>query len=396
MDHPKKRTKTLMSFFSPAPTPVILPTPRLLAVPVRDVQVEPETPDSETVVQPETLATATRVSNVDGDIDDDIETEEVAASNDPNVVLNEADIVADPGLRIPIENMHPNIRDAARRAYILKGPCQPKGHNYPRRMIYNRNRSFHDEWFTNNPWLEYSVAKDAAFCFYCYLFKQPRVENFGVEAFTSVGFRGWKDGRELIRDHGTSKDHNKSRKCYEAFKNQRQSVSHAIDRGGKKTEEEHKGRLVVVVEIIRFLLLQALAFRGHDESSSSSNRGVFLEFLEWWKEKDNNVAYLFRKNQMTSHDIQKDICRACAEQTIKAIISDLGERHFAILVDEARDASIKEQMAFVLRYVNARGEVIERFLGLKEVADTSSLSLKMALDVLAKERSKHCSCCGID
>ncbi|CAN6234995.1 unnamed protein product [Urochloa humidicola] len=37
-------------------------------------------------------------------------------------------------------------------------------------------------------------------------------------------------------------------------------------------------------------------------------------------------------------------------------------------------------MAFVLRYVNARGEVIERFLGLKEVADTSSLSLKMALD----------------
>jgi hypothetical protein len=32
------------------------------------------------------------------------------------------------------------------------------------------------------------------------------------------------------------------------------------------------------------------------------------------------------------------------------------------------------------RYVNARGEVIERFLGLREVADTSSSSLKMALD----------------
>ncbi|CAN6239665.1 unnamed protein product, partial [Urochloa humidicola] len=109
-------------------------------------------------------------------------------------------------------------------------------------------------------------------------------------------------------------------------------------------------------------------------------RGVFLKFLEWWKEKDKIVAYLFRKNQMTSHDIQKDICRACAEQTIKAIILDLGDRHFAILVDEARDASIKEQMAFVLRYVNGRGEVIERFLGLKEVADTSSSSLKLALD----------------
>ena len=32
------------------------------------------------------------------------------------------------------------------------------------------------------------------------------------------------------------------------------------------------------------------------------------------------------------------------------------------------------------RYVNARGQVIERFLGLQEVADTTSSSLKNALD----------------
>jgi hypothetical protein len=103
--------------------------------------------------------------------------------------------------------------------------------------------------------------------------------------------------------------------------------------------------------VVRFLLLQALAFRGHDESSTSSNKGNFLELLQWYKHKDKNVANLLRTNQMTSPDIQKDICRACAEQTTKAIISDIGNRNFSILVDEARDASIKEQMAVVLRLV---------------------------------------------
>jgi hypothetical protein len=118
-------------------------------------------------------------------------------------------------------------------------------------------------------------------------------------------------------------------------------VSHVMNRGGKKMEEEYKGLLLVILGVVRFLLLQALAFRGHDESSTSSNKGNFLELLQWYKHKDKNVANLLRTNQMTSPDIQKDIC----------IISDIGNRNFSILVDEARDASIKEQMAVVLRLV---------------------------------------------
>ena len=53
---------------------------------------------------------------------------------------------------------------------------------------------------------------------------------------------------------------------------------------------------------------------------------------------------------MTSHKVQKDLCKACAEQTSIAIIAEIVDRYFAVLVDEARDASIKEQMAVVLRY----------------------------------------------
>jgi hypothetical protein len=48
---------------------------------------------------------------------------------------------------------------------------------------------------------------------------------------------------------------------------------------------------------------------------------------------------------------KKEIANATAIETLDAILKDLGESSFAILVDESRDISIKEQLAIVLRYL---------------------------------------------
>ncbi|XP_015164031.1 zinc finger MYM-type protein 1-like [Solanum tuberosum] len=77
--------------------------------------------------------------------------------------------------------------------------------------------------------------------------------------------------------------------------------------------------------------------------------------------------------------IQKDIANACAKETLKAIIGDLNGDYFGILVDESKDISHKEQMALVLRFINKNGEVVERFIGLVHVSDTSACSLKKAI-----------------
>lgn len=39
---------------------------------------------------------------------------------------------ADPEIRKPIAEYNPNIRDDIRRYYILKKPCQPKDHKFPK------------------------------------------------------------------------------------------------------------------------------------------------------------------------------------------------------------------------------------------------------------------------
>ena len=83
-------------------------------------------------------------------------------SNLDEIEINQDDIVSDPGLRKPIESFNVNIRDRIRREYASKCPCQPHNHIFSKKYGKD-NRSFRDAWFKDNIWLEYSVAKYAAF-----------------------------------------------------------------------------------------------------------------------------------------------------------------------------------------------------------------------------------------
>lgn len=62
-----------------------------------------------------------------------------------------------------------------------------------------------------------------------------------------------------------------------------------FDRGSQKQEEEYKARLLVILSIVKFVILQALAFRGHDESTSSMNKGNFKELLDLFIKKGPQV-----------------------------------------------------------------------------------------------------------
>ena len=126
---------------------------------------------------------------------------------------------------------------------------------------------------------------------------------------------------------------------------------------------------------------QGLAFRGHDESLDSSAKGNFLELLQFLADHNESINEVvqnaLKNNKLTRHNIKKKHC-----ETTNAIIKDLDNELFSVLVDESRDTSIKEQMAVVLRYVDKKRNVTERFLGIVRVVDTTALSLKIAIESL--------------
>ena len=85
---------------------------------------------------------------------------------------------------------------------------------------------------------------------------------------------------------------------------------------------------------------------------------------------------------MTSPKIQKELANACAAEITYAIVHDIGDNYFFLMIDETRDVLVKEQMGGALLYVNKNRYVIERFLAIVHVSDTSAISLKNAIDCL--------------
>ncbi|XP_020253916.1 uncharacterized protein LOC109830977 [Asparagus officinalis] len=109
-------------------------------------------------------------------------------------------------------------------------------------------------------------------------------------------------------------------------------------------------RLRAHVLVVRLLALQGIPFRGHDEKSSSSNRGNFLNF----------------------------------ELRLKNVIrEEIGVAKYCIIVDEAVMSQKKSKCLFVLRFVDTNGFIQEKSIIVKfyaqDFTSEEKESLKMQL-----------------
>ncbi|XP_052625903.1 uncharacterized protein LOC111883333 [Lactuca sativa] len=252
-------------------------------------------------------------------------TPQTQCSNQPKDNVDLKDLPKDPADRPLITSYKPNIRDDVRRAYLLQGPCQ-----------------------------------DSAYCLYCYLCGDLMRQKGGRDAFVSQGFDTWNK-KDAFRTHvgGIDSFHNKAKEKCEFLMREKQDINTFIE--------------------------NRLQFRGHDESVNSENRELYIEVLKAIRETSedifkNTLENAPKNNQLISPKIQKKLVQCFAQEVLLSIREEIGQDVFALLVDESSDVSKKEQMAIVLRYVDTLGFVKERFIGLVHVKDTSSLTLKNAIN----------------
>ena len=84
------------------------------------------------------------------------------------------------------------------------------------------------KWFNKRDWLEYSISKDAAFCFVCYLFKHEVENNCGGDAFVNGGFRAWNKPERFDKHvGGVNSAHNVA---YEKYVNLREGKKNQLSK----------------------------------------------------------------------------------------------------------------------------------------------------------------------
>ena len=116
----------------------------------------------------------------------------------------------------------------------------------------------------------------------------------------------------------------------------------------------------------------------------SANRGNFVKLVKYTADQNELVSKVVfenspKNNQLVSRKIHKNIVH-CFAEVVQSIIQEIDQGFFCLLVDEYVDVSTKQQAAVGFRYVDKKGTVKERSIGLIHVKETSSASLKCAND----------------
>ncbi|XP_071704273.1 uncharacterized protein [Rutidosis leptorrhynchoides] len=253
---------------------------------------------------------------------------------------------------------------------LQQGPYQIRLDQYPTKGTSTNPRRFYYSWFSKfSNWLEYSPTKDAAYCFLCYLSCDKPAVRIGDEAFIVKGFDKWKKVNNGIRcafaKHIGSSQHKNALLFCKNLLNQAGHIENIFENQRSESKLDNCLRLKASIDIIRWLTFQACAFRGHDESVNSSNRGNFLELLKLLASYNDEVAKVVLENapynsKFTSASIQKELLKIIANKVRKHIRTEVGDSYFCVIIDESRDESKKEQMAIVLRFVDTNGVLVER------------------------------------
>ncbi|KAJ4948640.1 hypothetical protein JOQ06_020170 [Pogonophryne albipinna] len=152
----------------------------------------------------------------------------------------------------------------------------------------------------------------------------------------------------------------------------------------ERRQQQARRNLMKIVEGVRYLARQGLAFRGDQKES-----GNLSQLLKYKATGDAELtAWLKGPLDFTSPELQNELLKVMANTIIKEIVSEITSMpvvQFAIIIDGTQDISGVEQESICVRSVDADLQPKEEFLGIYQVSSTTGQNIaKMACDVMTR------------
>ncbi|XP_073450943.1 zinc finger MYM-type protein 1-like isoform X1 [Aquarana catesbeiana] len=261
-------------------------------------------------------------------------------------------------------------------------------------------RSFSNTTYQTRTWLTGCEASHAFFCFPCLLIQSPGTDT----VWTTTGVCDLKHLTEKSRRHESTRSHLENTLKFHFFG--KCSIAKQLDEGyrmgiRRHNEEVTKNRQILsrIIDCMKFCGAFELALHGSDESSD--NPGIFRGLVDFVASLDGVLKdHLLNATVFngTSKTVQDELLDCMLSVMREHIIQEVRTSDFlSIQVDETSDITTQCQLVLVLRYIDSKSNVQERFFEFitldSNTADSIATALKQRLAAILPEdqRSKFIS-----
>lgn len=202
--------------------------------------------------------------------------------------------------------------------------------------------------------MEYSVTKNAAYCFSC--------RHFGIgceSSWTKEGYRNWKKG---YKDHSETKKHGEATAAWGRYvwnKAKGETVLSQISTAHAEARQITREWIKFVSRTLRYCSSQEIALREH--RSENDNKGNFVGAVDLVLKHSQDLRDLRTKLPLNAHYLspepQNELLSCMADMVQSVIIDKVKKAKFwSIIADETKDASKTEQLSICIRYWDTTGD----------------------------------------
>ena len=157
----------------------------------------------------------------------------------------------------------------------------------------------------------------------------------------------------------------------------------------------NRAMFLKLLECIRYLARQGLAFRGHHEDSIAFEGNLYQLLLLQAKDSIQLASWI-KKRDYISPAIVNEIINISGNTILRQLLQEIQAADwFSLIADEATDVSHNEQMCIAVRWVDSSYTIHEAALGLVQLPDTKALTLfGIIKDVLVRCSLPITDCAG--